>query len=565
MPERVQRAKRTGWSPLYVQCLFCFQEGDCGERDGGHGCWGDMSIFYKIMKFAYYQKKTSRGLVTQVSGGTMTILSRAFILISMTSLLSACGSLNNIYWKNGLPGGGEIMTVDAKQRHLIMLPDAKNPAKWRVCAEAAPDVFSAVSSSAGGEALFGGANQSLKGSVAIAETAAAIGRTQTINMLRESMYRTCERYLSGAISRPSFVVQAARDQRTMVAILAIEQLTGAMRTRSTVISGPATSTVISNNEKAIELAEALRKNQERAYSEMTAAKGIFDTANGTSKCAGDAQVPAGADTAAKEAFADCDLKEKAYEEKKAEHKKAQDQLDAALKAVAESNSSVRAATQAGLNESGEKDNSEPDYAALKGLASHIENIVKSPNIDEPLMFCLSILSDEYTKVGADLHSSSAVTGAQYSGIVQTKNTCLKIISQRAAIDAVSNSGLSQAQVYNFIGENGIIEADQINTDPDTTAPDNPASTVSIADRITIERTKIGALLSERIGRTDKTELPAKMSALLAKIGEEPIDEKICINAEKCRDFAQSRGYYFTEGLSLSELEQLMEAVLEWRE
>ena len=37
MPERVQRAKRTGWSPLYVQCLFCFQEGDCGERDGGHG------------------------------------------------------------------------------------------------------------------------------------------------------------------------------------------------------------------------------------------------------------------------------------------------------------------------------------------------------------------------------------------------------------------------------------------------------------------------------------------------------------------------------------------------
>ena len=25
MPERVQRAKRTGWSALYVQCLFCFQ------------------------------------------------------------------------------------------------------------------------------------------------------------------------------------------------------------------------------------------------------------------------------------------------------------------------------------------------------------------------------------------------------------------------------------------------------------------------------------------------------------------------------------------------------------
>lgn len=61
--------------------------------------------------------------------------------------------------------------------------------------------------------------------VAIAEAASTTERIQTINLLRESMYRTCERYLSGAINHESFVVQAGRDWRAMLAILAIEQLT----------------------------------------------------------------------------------------------------------------------------------------------------------------------------------------------------------------------------------------------------------------------------------------------------------------------------------------------------
>ena len=98
---------------------------------------------------------------------------------------------------------------------------------------------------------------------AIAQSGATIERTQTVNLLRESLYRTCERYLSGAISKPTLIVQAARDQRAMVTVLAIEQLTRAIRPAATIISAGPTSATVPNT-ALVELVADLRKEEKVA-------------------------------------------------------------------------------------------------------------------------------------------------------------------------------------------------------------------------------------------------------------------------------------------------------------
>ena len=180
----------------------------------------------------------------------------AFLSLAALSL-AACANLNSIHRVSDLRAEGQIEMIDAKQRAIISVPtisatstqrseqdvSALQSTKFRVCAEAAPDVFSiyALAAAAEGRASFApgeDAGRDLEGlaTLSAAETASTIERTQTINLIRESMYRTCERYLSGAIGADTMEIQAARDQRAMVAILAIEQLTGVVKRRPTILS-----------------------------------------------------------------------------------------------------------------------------------------------------------------------------------------------------------------------------------------------------------------------------------------------------------------------------------------
>jgi hypothetical protein len=95
----------------------------------------------------------------------------------------------------------------------------------------------------------------------MSENASSIERSQTVNILRESMYRTCERYLSGAISKEEFIVQAARDQRTMVQVLAIEQLTGAARAQATALTTTAKAMGTGVTEESMALVAKARADQ----------------------------------------------------------------------------------------------------------------------------------------------------------------------------------------------------------------------------------------------------------------------------------------------------------------
>ncbi|USR00047.1 hypothetical protein [Sphingomonas aerolata] len=134
-----------------------------------------------------------------------------------------------------------------------------DPAYRQFCAEPSPDVFTVMAASgSGGGSLGLGPNKSVNAALQAAfsssETGATIARTQTLNMLREMMFRTCERYLSGAVSAAEMPIVAARDQRIMVSILAIEQLTGSVTPRAALLTSGGSA---SNGMDPTELIKAL--------------------------------------------------------------------------------------------------------------------------------------------------------------------------------------------------------------------------------------------------------------------------------------------------------------------
>ena len=205
-------------------------------------------------------------------------------------MTAACANQTTSYRTERIgQNGPAVITQDAKTRNLVMVPEmtevigqggttTARTNQWRICAEAAPDVFSAMSASAAGELGLdtrgSGTQARTQMALAIAEAAGTIERTQTINMLRESMYRTCERYMSGAISQSTFVVQAGRDWRAMIAILAIEQLTRTARPPSTIISGPATSAGLQNSDEATAGLLAAQGRLEAGRTALTTAKAM---------------------------------------------------------------------------------------------------------------------------------------------------------------------------------------------------------------------------------------------------------------------------------------------------
>jgi hypothetical protein len=131
------------------------------------------------------------------------------------------------------------------------------------CAEPSPDALSALAASQGAN-LNTGKGASAAESFAIAEAAGSIGlRTQSIQLLRDSMFRVCESYQNNELS--PFMVQLLhqRFQTTMVSVLAIEQLTGAMRAPAMVLGG---SSSVGNADAIVKLS-ASRETQAASVTE----------------------------------------------------------------------------------------------------------------------------------------------------------------------------------------------------------------------------------------------------------------------------------------------------------
>ncbi|MEE2733676.1 MAG: hypothetical protein VYA55_22830 [Pseudomonadota bacterium] len=171
--------------------------------------------------------------------------------------------------------------VDAKQRGIykFQVKDPQGNVTWEgVCAEPSPDAVSALAATLGVDLSINDKGQ-FGLSQAISEGVSSIGlRTAAIEALRDIMYRNCEAYALGGVSSMGLETLQRRFQSTMVAILAIEQLTGAVRPPATIIvsnskAGDADAIVDLTNKT-----ETARKSLVDAKEIEEKAKSEFDSA-----------------------------------------------------------------------------------------------------------------------------------------------------------------------------------------------------------------------------------------------------------------------------------------------
>ncbi|NWH07613.1 MAG: hypothetical protein HXY22_03020 [Alphaproteobacteria bacterium] len=155
--------------------------------------------------------------------------------------LTGCGTEELFFSKQVdlTPGTGQMS--DIKQRGVFVesRPDREGVPTPVVCAEPSPDAMAAVAAS-----LAARADVTEEGSAGFAaslnESAASVGlRTQTIQLLRDGFYRICEGYMSGALTAEEYSMMQRRYQANMLALLAIEQLTGTVRAPATALHSTA--------------------------------------------------------------------------------------------------------------------------------------------------------------------------------------------------------------------------------------------------------------------------------------------------------------------------------------
>lgn len=170
---------------------------------------------------------------------------KVVLLLACAVPLVGCAEMTHLTRTRTL-GSNQAILIDAKQRAIF-------GRETRVCAEPSPDALSALAASQGLNVATP-EGTTVGQSLTVAETAAAIGlRTQSIQLMRDHMYRVCEAYLSAAIDEFTYRLLHRRFQTTMVGILAIEQLTGAMRPPAVVLAG---SAALGNAEAVTQLTAA---------------------------------------------------------------------------------------------------------------------------------------------------------------------------------------------------------------------------------------------------------------------------------------------------------------------
>jgi hypothetical protein len=154
------------------------------------------------------------------------------------------------------------------------------PAKYSnvICAEPSPDALTVLSVTGGLSASNAHTQTAVDATGALAESGASIGlRTQSIQLLRDAMYRLCEGYASGAIAPQDYVTMQRRFQSSMMGLIAIEQLTGPVVAGQALLNTSAASQAGAGaGDAAVASAQAALK---AARDEELTAQANADTAN----------------------------------------------------------------------------------------------------------------------------------------------------------------------------------------------------------------------------------------------------------------------------------------------
>ena len=149
------------------------------------------------------------------------------MLRSMAILLSlAVAGCSGEIHKHVSVDDGSGVSVDARQRLVLVTKNGGEDGDQQVvCAEPSPDAITVAAATASFDATSPNGTQA-EGSLARSETAAFIGmRTQTVQILRDSLFRACEAYMNGAISSTEYNIIIANSGRIATNLIAIDGLT----------------------------------------------------------------------------------------------------------------------------------------------------------------------------------------------------------------------------------------------------------------------------------------------------------------------------------------------------
>lgn len=209
---------------------------------------------------------------------------RTALIVAVTGLLGACSTTYSL--KEFLPADGAPKTafVDIKQRAVLSGRRAGEGGTVVTCAEPSPDAMSSFASEI---ALDAKAKDSLAASLAISQQEAAsfVGlRTQSIQLLRDAMYRLCEGYMAGALSAADYGWLSRRYQKNMVALLTIEQLTRvaqvpviAHASQGMASASRTATTIQADLEEVDKIKARLEDDKKKLADELTEAQKLTDT------------------------------------------------------------------------------------------------------------------------------------------------------------------------------------------------------------------------------------------------------------------------------------------------
>jgi hypothetical protein len=325
-------------------------------------------------------------------------------LIALCQGLGGCAYLTT-YTRNVDLSGQNSLSMDVKQRVVFsqMRPAKEGHESARVvCAEPSPDALTILGVSGGLDLSSASKQASLGATAALAESGAFVGlRTQSIQLLRDAMYRLCEGYASSAVEPNDFISMQRRYQSTMMGLIAIEQLTRpvvagqvAMSSRAVATAGPT----------------ALLDKAETRYDEKAADRQAAEEAQ---IAATDKVKKAQADVAGKEAAAKAAKDDAAKVEAADQLAKARQALETATqeqvakeRALKEANKALKQAeldliaarTGASAAASGDlvavRGSDQPMETAIKEVANSVEDVVQEINFSYAREACFSFWEKE---------------------------------------------------------------------------------------------------------------------------------------------------------------------------
>lgn len=216
-------------------------------------------------------------------------------------LLASCGNFYSVYREFNVGSGDKAtksIAIDVKQRTI--LSGSPDGVKTVVCAEPSPDALSVYAAGLSGTA-YAGEKKALDLALSGSETGSYIGnRTETIQLLRDNLYRACEAYMNGAIDSEGYLKLTRRYQVMTMGLLAIERLTTTVKPLSvTVMAGQASA----NAGISDDALEKLSKAKAAADAAVVGSKAKADDAKKSLDAAKDASEAAPADQALATAYA----------------------------------------------------------------------------------------------------------------------------------------------------------------------------------------------------------------------------------------------------------------------